>query len=146
MYTETLTQRLGISNGIAPQIINNATLTSGSVDLQVFRRALAKLYLGAVTGGGSINAKWQESSDNATFTDLANGLANISQTGLTTANKIVTFEVRADQIAKRYVRLSITETGSQNVNVAVDLCGDEAAHKPGNANNGANVSTQNVAA
>jgi hypothetical protein len=106
-------------------------------------------------GGGSISAWLQESADNSTWTanDTAgafskSGGSNVSQTGLTTANNIITFEVRAEQLTtgKRYVRLQIKETGSQNVNVAVTVVGDEGVRKPNNANNGNQVATQNVVA
>jgi hypothetical protein len=153
MYTEQLTQRLALANGIAPQTLNNARLNSDGIDMSLSRRALFILSIGAVTGGGSISAWLQESADNSTWTanDTAGSFSNsagnnVSQTGLTTANKIVTFEVRAGQLTtgKRYVRLQIKETGSQNVLVAVAAFGDEGIHKPNNANNGANVGTQNV--
>ncbi len=144
MYTEQLTQRQGIANGVPPQTINNSTVTTSGVDLSVFHRALFTLYIGAVTGGGTIAAKLQESTDNSTFTDLSG--SNVSITGKTTANKIETFEVRSDQITKRYVRLSVTEGGSQNVLVAATAIGDEANHKPGSLQNGTQVDTQSVVA
>ena len=153
MYTETLTQRLALMNGIAPQQLNNNRLSTDGIDMEMSRRAFFVLSVGAVTGGGSISAWLQESADNSTWTanDTAGSFSNsagnnVSQTGLTTANKIVTFEVRAGQLTtgKRYVRLQIKETGSQNVLVAVAAFGDEGIHKPNNANNGANVGTQNV--
>jgi hypothetical protein len=151
MYTETLTQRLALMNGIAPQTLNNATLNTDGIDLQLSHKIMFVLSIGA--NAGSISAWLQESADNSTWT--ANGQAgafansganNVSQTGLTTANKEYTFEVRADQLTtgKRYVRLQIKEVNSQNVLVAVVAWGDEGVHKPNNANNGANVSTQNV--
>jgi hypothetical protein len=153
MYSETITQRLALMNGIAPQTLNNAILNSDGIDMQKSRRAFFILSIGAVTNGGSISAWLQESADNSTWT--ANGQAgafsnsggsNVSQTGLTTANQETTFEVRTDQLTtgKRYVRLQIKETGSQNVLVAVAAYGDEGVHKPNNVNNGANVGTQNV--
>ena len=76
------------------------------------------------------------------------GAAGVSQTGLTTANKIYTFEVNASQLTtgKRYARLQIKEVNSAAVLVTVTAFGDEANHKPGNAANGANVTTQNVVA
>ena len=110
--------------------------------MSVARRAFFLLEIGAVVGGGSINAKLQESTDNVTFTDLAG--SNVALTGLTTANKQYSFEVRPDQLTKRYVRLSITETGVQNVNVCAVGWSDEGAHKPNSLNNDASVSTQNV--
>lgn len=151
MYTETLTQRLALANGIAPQQLNNARLSSDGIDLQQSKRAIFILSIGA--NAGSISAWLQESADNSSWTanDTAgafsgSGGANVSQTGLTTANKEVTFEVRTDQLTagKRYVRLQIKEVNSANVQVCVVAFGDEGVHKPNNANNAANVSTQNV--
>jgi hypothetical protein len=151
MYTEQMTQRLALMNGIAPQQLNNATLNSDGVDMLSSRRALFVLSIGA--NAGSISAWLQESADNSTWT--ANGQAgafsgsggtNTSLTGLTTANKEYTFECRDEDLTsgKRYVRLQIKEVNSQNVQVAVVAFGDEGVHKPNNANNGANVSTQKV--
>ena len=142
MYTEQITQRLAIAAPVNPQLVNNATKTTGGVDMQLSRRAFFLLEIGAVTAGGSINAKLQESIDNVTFTDLAGN--SVSLTALTTANKQYSFEVRAGQLTKRYVRLSLTETGVQNVNVCVVGWGDDGVHKPDNVNNDASVGTQNV--
>src|SRR5262249_1690467 len=151
MYTETLTQRLALGNGIAPQTLNNARLSSDGIDLARSKRAIFLLSIGS--NSGSISAWLQESADNSSWTanDTAgafsgSGGSNVSQTGLTTANKVYTFEVRADQLTagKRYVRLQIKEVNSANVLVAVVAFGDEGNTKPNNANNAGNVSTQNV--
>jgi hypothetical protein len=146
MYTETLTQRLGIAAAVNPQTINNQSKTTGSVDMSLFRRALFLVEIGAVTGGGSINLQLVEdtASNLASATNL--GGSNTSITGLTTANKQYTLEARADQLTKRYLGLKITETGSQNVTVCVVALGDECKQKPGNANNDSSVVTQNVVA
>jgi hypothetical protein len=142
MYTEQLTQALGFCTEVDAQVINNATKTTGGIDMSKFHRALFILNMGAVAGGGSINAALQESADNVTFTALAGN--NVSVTGQTTANKLITFEVRSDQLTKRYVRLSVTETGSQNVNVCVIGFGAEAVQKPGSAQNAATIASQQV--
>jgi hypothetical protein len=144
MYVEQITQRLAISNGLSPQVLNNATLNSPGIDMTLSRRAFFLLATGAVVNGGSLTATLQESTDNVTFTNLAGN--NVSQSGIVAANKITTFEVRADQLTKRYVRLTVQETGGQNVNLALASWGDEGIHKPNSANNGANVATQNVVA
>src|SRR5262249_32369256 len=153
MYTETLTQRLALMNGIAPQQLNNNRLSTDGVDMQQSRRALFILSIGA--NAGSISAWLQESADNSSWTanDTAGAFSgsggnNVSQTGLTTASKIYTFEVRADQLTagKRYVRLQIKEENSANGLVAVVAFGDEGNAKPNNANNASAVTTQNVVA
>jgi hypothetical protein len=112
--------------------------------MSVSRRAIFILEIGAVVGGGSINAQLVEDTQAslATATNLAG--SNTSLTGLTTANKQYTFEARAGQMTKRYLGLKITETGVQNVNVCVVAIGMEGVHKPDNANNDASVVTQNV--
>jgi hypothetical protein len=146
VYTETLTQRKNIQNGIPPQTINNATVTTTGIDMQASRRAYFCLYIGNVTGGGSISAKLRESNDNSSFTDLAG--SNVSISAKTTTNKIETFEVRAGQLTKRYVQLSVTEGGSQNVLVSCTAEGDEGIHKPnqGAVTQGTQVDTQSVVA
>jgi hypothetical protein len=146
MYTETLTQRLGIAAAVPPQTINNQSKTTGSVDLSVFRRAIFLVEFGAMTAG--CNVALQLVEDTAANLGTATSLAgtNAGQAGITnaSANKQITFEVRADQVTKRYVGLKVTESGLQNVTVSVVALGDEAAHKPGNAQNDASVTGQNV--
>lgn len=153
MFTEQITQRIALANGIAPQTLNNGRLSSDGIDLSKASRAIFILSIGAVVSGGSINWYLQESADNSSWTanDTAGAFSksqgnNTSATGLTTANKLETIEVRADQLTsgKRYVRLQIKETGSQNVLVAVVAYSDDGRQKPNNANNGANVDVQSV--
>jgi hypothetical protein len=144
MYTETLTQRLGIGAPVSPQTINNTSKLAGGIDMSVFHRAIFVVEIGAVTAGGSINLQLVEDTAVGLGSNTNLGGSNTSITGLTTANKQYTLEARADQLTKRYLGLKITETGSQNVTVSVIALGDEAAHKPGNAQNDSSVVTQNV--
>jgi hypothetical protein len=151
MYMETITQRMALGAGVAPQTLNNARLNSDAVDMLKSKRAMFILSIGAITG--SISAWLQESADNSTWTanDTAGAFSggaggNTSQTGLTTANKLYTFECRADNLTsgKRYVRLQIKEVNSSNALVTVTAFGDEGNAKPNNANNASAVTTQNV--
>jgi hypothetical protein len=143
MYTEQITQRLGLAAPIHPQVVNNATLSTGGVDMSIFHRAFFPLDVGAITSNGSITATLQESLDGSSnWTNLAGN--NVSQSTITTASKLITFEVRADQLTRRYVRLSVQETAGQNVNVCCIPFGDEANHKPGNSKNSTAVLAQNV--
>ncbi len=144
MYTEQITQRLGIAAAINPQTLNNSNATTGGIDMSLFHRAFFVVEVGSVTGGGSITAQLVE-SNNANLSSPSNlAGSNVSLTGLTTSNKQYTFEVRADQMSKRYLGLKLTETGSQNVVVCAVAYGDECNHKPGKANNDSSVVTQNV--
>ena len=144
MYTEQLTQSLGFATEVDAQVINNTNKTTGSIDMSQFHRAFFVVNVGAVVGGGSLNFQLVEdvNANLSTATNLAGN--NTSQTAFTTANKLVTFEARADQMTKRYLGLKATETGSQNVNVCIIGFGAEANHKPGNAQTAASVNTQNV--
>ena len=144
MYTEQLTQALGFCTEIDPQVINNTNKTTGSIDMSKFKRALFVINVGAVVAGGSLNFQLIEDvqSSLATATNLAGN--NTSQTGFTTANRLVTFEARSEQMTKRYLGLKVTETGSQNVQVCVIALGGEAVNKPGSAQNVAAVANQNV--
>ena len=114
------------------------------MDLAAFHRAFFVLDIGALTNGGSITTQVQESPDNSTWSNLT--ASHVSLTALTTASRLYTQEVRADQITKRYVRFNVAETGGQNVVVCCLAWGDEATHKPGSAQNAPAVSTQNVVA
>jgi hypothetical protein len=146
MYTETLTQRLGIGAPIFTQSLNSSNATSGSIDMSKFHRALFILEVGSVTASGLLNVQLVEDTNSSlnAATSLAGN--NVSLANLNTANKQYTFEVRADQMTKRYVGLQCTETAGHAITVTVVGFGDEANHKPGNAANDASVVTQNVVA
>jgi hypothetical protein len=146
MYSEQITQRIGLPAPIHPQSISGQTVATGGVDMSVFHRALFVLDLGAVTASPSVNATLQEANQ-SNFADASNLAGNnVSQTGITAASKQVTFEARADQMTKRYLRLQVTETagGGNSVLVCVTAWGDEAGHKPGSLQNGNQMLTQNV--
>src|SRR6266436_3642001 len=98
MLTEQLTQALALCTEVDPQVINNTNKTAGPIDMSKFRRALFVVNVGAVTGGGSLNFQLVEdtAANLGTATNLAG--SNVSQAGFTTANKLVTFEVRSDQM------------------------------------------------
>src|SRR5205823_6284078 len=85
MYTEQITQSMAIGPAVPPQVINNTNKTAGGVDMSVSRRAIFILEIGAVAGGGSINAQLVDDTQAslATATNLAG--SNTSLTGLTVA-------------------------------------------------------------
>jgi hypothetical protein len=154
MYTEQITQRLALMNGLPPQTVNGAQYDTDKVDMSLSRRAFFAVIFGA-TVGGTVTLSLQESADGTTW-PAAGSASPFSNSGGTNtqmslappvANKIYTFEVRAGQLTngKRYVRLDVNV--SSNNNLIAALCwGDEGIHKPDSANIGTNVSTQNVVA
>lgn len=145
MFTEQITERVGFCTPIEPQVLNNGNDKTGALDMAVFRRAIFAMNLGSVTGGGSVTFKLQESetTTDGDFSDVSGTTATMS---VTTANKLYTLEIRADQLSsgQRYVRAVATETGSQNVYVQVTGWGDDCGYKPGKQYNAAAVSTQTV--
>lgn len=144
MYTEQVTQALGLCTPLHPQVLNNGTNYCGPIDMSKFERAFFMLDLGAITSSGSITATLQESDEQSdNFTTVS--ASSVTLTALTTASKLYTQEVRADQLSKRYVRLKVQETAGQNVYAQCTGFGFGAYSKPGKANNSASVSTQNVA-
>jgi hypothetical protein len=149
MYTEQLTQRLGICAPVNNQTINSsatASATAGPVDMQKFHRALFLVDVGTVVSGGAVTLQLIESASSSLSSPQNCPGSNTALTGLNTSNKQYTFEIRADQIdaGYRYVGLQATETAGHNVAITVVGFGDEAGHKPGNLNNDSSVVTQQV--
>lgn len=146
---ETLTQARAIRNGAIPQSLNNSRVSTGSVDMSKFERAIFTLYIGAITSG-SISAWLQESADDSSWTanDTAgafsgSGGTNVSSTGNTTSSAIVTFELKAKDLTdgKRYVRLQVKETAGSATIISVVAEGGEAHQKPASNANGTHVAT-----
>lgn len=139
MYTEQMTQGVVIAGTpIHPQNAAVGTYQTGSIDMQLFRRALFVLDVGALGASGTVDMKLQSAPDNSTWTDLAGGFAITQMTqGGGNTNKISTIEVRAGQLPAtlpnpaRYVRAFIT-IGTTASQIACLPLGGEAAHKPGN--------------
>lgn len=149
MYTEHLTQRLGITAPVAPQnLTTTSTVNSGKVDLSVFHRALFFFETGAFGGTSptlSAVLRIQDSPDGTTWTNNA----IVPSATVTTASKQATLEIRADQLnsGARYARLQAVCTiggTSPTIPIAIIGFGDEAAHKPGSAQNDASVISQTV--
>jgi hypothetical protein len=153
MYSEQITQRLALANGIKPQTLNSSNAQTDAIDLSKASRAFFVVTIGA--NAGTLGLYLQESAASGSgFPGSASTASpfsgssgnNVSQTGITGNTTVSTFEVRADQLTpgKQYVRLSAVESAGSNCVVSVVAWSDEGYHKPNNANNGANIATQNV--
>jgi hypothetical protein len=127
---EQLSQGLSIAAAINPQTLNNSNATSGTgIDMSKFRRAMAVILVGSVTNGGSLTAKLQSASTSGgTFTDIANSTI----TAITTGTQQATIEIRDDEMpsGNRWLRVVLTEGGSQNVVCAAVILGGEGDWKP----------------
>jgi len=147
MFQEQLTQALSIPTNPTHAAAQTASFNTGGVDLSKFERCLAVIDIGAVSGTGpTFDAKWQESVDNSTFTDVA-GFSNLSITQITAGSKTVTMEIRPSHLSagKRYVRVAVTIGGtSPSFTCAVILLGGEAHQKPASANDAAQVVERKV--
>jgi hypothetical protein len=141
MYTEQLSQALSLGAAVNPVSAAVGTSDSGKIDMQLFRRAIFFIEVGAVGAAGTVDAKLQESTDGTTFTDLAG--TNVAITQITTANKQASLECRAGQLTKRYVRCRLT-IGANAVLVACVAVGGECIHKPGSLNDDASVAQRAV--
>ncbi len=133
MYTEQLSQALSIAGTeIDPVSQGAGTVTTGAVDLSKFHRAIFAVMVGNIGAAGTVDAKLQQSATGAGgWTDVAG--SNITQ--VTVSNKVVTLEIRYDQLTagQRYARLSVT-VGVNAVLIAALAIGGEAVQKPGSIN------------
>ncbi|MFL5245065.1 MAG: Bbp16 family capsid cement protein [Gemmataceae bacterium] len=146
MYTEQMTQGLSIAgNPIHPQSLASGSPTgTGGIDMSKFRRALFILDVGAFGAGATVDMKLQESTDNATWTDLAGTGVSIAQLAVGGGNnRLATLEARAGQLTKRYLRALVT-VGTAATQVACLALGGEAVSKPGNQNDVAAVAQRSV--
>jgi hypothetical protein len=149
MYTEQLTQRLLLSPGVKPITLNSGATASATpsagLDMTKVHRAFVHVQQGANASGAVLTLQLIESvnSDLSSPSNIA-GSSSLITTASGDANKQYTFEIRQDQVTKRYLGITITETAGHNALVSALVFGDEASHKPANLNNSADVKTQNV--
>jgi hypothetical protein len=150
MYTEQLTQRLGITAAAPPQqLTTTTTINSGNVDLSKFHRALFLFETGAFGGTSPTLSAVLQIQESATGSSGWQSNATVPSATVTTASNQATLEIRADQLGSgmRFVRLQAVCTvggTSPTIPVAIVGFGDEASHKPGSANNDASVVSQTV--
>ena len=154
MYTETLTQRKALMNGVPPQTANGLGYQTNAVDMGAGKsqRAFFHVQFGA-TVGGTVKLSLQESADNSTWPATGTASAFSGSGGNNTqitlappvANKEYTLECKAEDLSsgKRYVRLDINVSANNNL-LSATAEGDEAQHKPNSLLNDTNISTQNV--
>jgi hypothetical protein len=109
-----------------------AAVNGAGVDLAGADAALVLIYTGAFTGAGQA-AKIQESSDNSTFTDVADADL-IGVTGNTTGFALTANSVaKVDYVGtKRYLRVRLDVSGTTCLLSAVVLR-ERLRHTPGQA-------------
>jgi hypothetical protein len=136
MYTEQITQAMGLGTPIQPQqLTTTTTLNTGSIDMEQFRRAIFIFNLGTFGGTSptcSSACTIQSSPDNSTWTNEAND----NTLTISAQNTGLTKEIRAGMVSagKRYVRLRTVNTiggTSPTIPLSCMAIGMEAIHKPG---------------
>ncbi len=136
MWTEQLTEALSIQGKIDPVSQGAGSVTIGTgVDMAKFRRALFILDVGAFGASATVDMKLVESNSSnlSGATDVAGTSVAITQ--LVAAggnNRVATLEIRADQVTKRYVGVTVT-VGTAATLIGVIALGGEAVQKPGKA-------------
>jgi hypothetical protein len=119
---------------ISPQSASAGTYTSGWVAMAAIARAYAVLSIGAITGSGTVNAKFQQASDSSgTGAKDVTGAAMTEIVGSANSNEQVTIEVRQAQldVANNFthVRLSVTTAVAASLISAV-IQGNNAKYAP----------------
>lgn len=145
MFTETLTQALSLpADPLVPtNQSNNATpYTVGPVDMSKFKRVMAIVTTGVLTGSANVAAYFQTCSiSNGTFANISGG----NTLTLTTNNKTGTLEIRADQITAgdRYLQLAVLVSANAALCAAYVL-GGEANYKPASQFDDSDISSRLV--
>jgi hypothetical protein len=141
MTTQALSTALGLASfAIDPVSQAPATVTSGALHLQdTFDRAMFLLLVGAIGGAGTVDAKLQQDATGVGgWTDVAG--SNITQ--ITASSKMVTLEMRRDQLSpsgpQAYIRLSVTVGGNAVLIAALGI-GAYPLTPPASANDVPNV-------
>lgn len=142
MFSAQLKEALSVQNSIWGTN-TQATQTTGTIDMQKFRRAMYAIQVGIVGSGGTIDA-WLEESDYANASGAANLASTVKITQIIASNQAATLEIRSNQMSKRYLRCKVV-TGVANSIVSALGIGAEGAYNPVYGNDDAAVGQRVVA-
>ncbi len=143
-FTEQLTQSLAIMGRIPPtNHTTNTDTTVAGIDMSVIRRLLTVVNIGVLGTNSNIQIYYQASAT-ANMASPTNVASAIPITG-STANRIETLEVRADQLPAntRYVQPVIIVNANSSF-LSVECFGGCSAYSPANQFNLANTVDQAV--
>jgi hypothetical protein len=108
MYTEQLSEALGVMATIDPQLVDNATVSSDLVDMGVVRRLMFVLNVGATDT--TVDAKLREAQDSGGTGEQDLSGKAITQLGATDDNKQVIIEVAAEELSAGFTHVSLDVT------------------------------------
>ncbi len=136
MYTEQMTQALTIVGKLDPVSQGAGTVTIADIDMSKLRRIMFILQVGALGAAGTVDAKLRSAkTSGGAYSDIAS--SSITQI-VTNSNKVVTLEIRQDQMESlqaagyQYIELSVT-VGANAVLISAIALGDSAPQKPAKA-------------
>src|SRR5207249_4767922 len=105
--------------------------------------------ISAVVNGGSVTCTIEESATvGGAYTTVSNNsIVSVTATAVASASKVLTLEIRADQLGsgKQFARCKATETGGQNVTLTIIPLAGEANQKPASAQDHTSVTQRLVA-
>ena len=140
---EQLSQGLTVLGVLHSQSLGAGTDNSiTNIDFSKVERMMWIIDVGSVGAAGTVDFKLQESkTSGGTYQDIA----GTAITQVTASNKVVTVELRADQLdaGYRYVRHNLV-IGTNAVQVCVLALGGEAEYKPAKSQDIATVAQRLV--
>jgi hypothetical protein len=134
-YTERISEKLAVVGVINSQLANNTTLSSGWINMNVIRRLLAILNLGATDTTVDFKMQSATSSAGANSADISGKV--ITQLSGTDDNKQAEIEIKAEEVGalgatRQWVRVQvIIGNGVTGANVGVIVLGAVLRYTPG---------------
>jgi hypothetical protein len=139
MFTQTLKEGLSIAGTPVHGISASGNQATGTIDMGKFNRAMFVGDIGTLGANATVSA-WLEQCVNANGTGNAN-ITGANITAISSANKMFTIEIRADQLAAtgtgQYVRCVVNANVASVVSVVP--IGAEARYQPSTSNDDASV-------
>lgn len=148
-FTELIKERDSFAGTIQyNQAVNNATLTSGSVDMSKFNRCQFIVAVSSLLPGASVNAYLQESAypNNFQPTNIVSPGSGANPTlnsAITTANTCATLELNSTQMTKRYLSCVAGEYNVQGVGLSIIPYATDPRYPPQNSPTTSDVASVN---
>lgn len=103
---------LKLAQSGAPQSVTDGAVTGAWFDASNYKDVIGAVAVGAVSAGGTVNAKLQHSDDQSSIADVADAtITEIDGDGDNAISTLIKYRRHAGS-AKKYVRLVITVTGT----------------------------------
>lgn len=128
---ENISEALTSLFRIAAASKSAAAYALGPVQMNPFQKIQARLNIGAISGGATVDAKWQASATSGgTYADIS-GATALTQVAATPTN-IITMELKAETLqatGKTWVKLVVT-VGTAAVVLGAELIAGPTGYAP----------------